>query len=235
MLQVSKKPSGKPEIFHSIQGEGITAGSPSVFLRLAKCNLTCTWCDTKYTWDWTNYDINDQLLLMSVDEVESRVTAFKTRRLVITGGEPMLQQRELLRLTTSLHSQGYVCEIETNGTIAPETKMANTITQWNISPKLSNSRNDHNRREIKKPLCIFAGMDNTYFKFVIVKPEDVREVSFLANRYQIEPNKIILMPEGTNVEILNERGTWLAEACLANGYRFSTRLHIQLWGDIRGK
>ena len=70
---------------------------------------------------------------------------------------------------------------------------------------------------------------------MIVEPEDVDEVSLLASRYQLEPGKVILMPEGVTAEVLNERGAWLAEVCRDKGYRFSTRLHIQLWGDVRGR
>lgn len=235
MLKVSRQPSGEPEIFHSVQGEGVTAGEPAVFLRLATCNLACTWCDTRYTWDWANYEVDEQVMPMSAEEVEQRVTAFGTRRLVITGGEPMLQQRELATLAASLRDRGYTCEVETNGTLEPRPEMAAAVSQWNVSPKLTNSGNDHARREVRPSLNAFAALDNAYFKFVIVEPGDVDEVSLLAGRYQLEPGKVILMPEGVTAEVLNERGSWLAEVCRDKGYRFSTRLHIQLWGDVRGR
>ena len=102
MLKVSRMPSGEPEIFRSLQGEGITAGAPSVFLRLATCNLSCTWCDTKYTWDWERYDFKQEVVSLSSTEVEGRVVSFDCPRLVITGGEPLLQQKELAPLATSL-------------------------------------------------------------------------------------------------------------------------------------
>ncbi len=235
MLKVSRQLSGEPEIFHSVQGEGVTAGEPAVFLRLATCNLSCTWCDTKYTWDWANYDVDEQVLAMPVDEVEQRVATFGTRRLVITGGEPMLQQRELAPLAASLTGQGYKCEVETNGTLAPVPEMADAVAQWNVSPKLTNSGNDHPRREVAESLSAFAALDGAYFKFVIVEREDVDEVSLLSGRYRLQPDRVILMPEGTTPEVLNERGAWLAEVCRDKGYRFSTRLHIQLWGDVRGR
>ena len=64
-LKLSRQPSGEPEIFHSLQGEGHSIGTPTVFLRLALCNLTCVWCDTKYTWDWANFDTKAEILSMS--------------------------------------------------------------------------------------------------------------------------------------------------------------------------
>jgi len=147
----------------------------------------------------------------------------------------MLQQRELAPLAASLRDRGYACEVETNGTLAPQPDMADAIAQWNVSPKLTNSGNDHARREVASSLNAFAALDSVYFKFVIVEPEDVDEVSLLAGSYQLEPAKVILMPEGVTAEVLNERGAWLAEVCRDKGYRFSTRLHIQLWGDERGR
>ena len=97
-LRVSRQPSGEPEIFYSLQGEGVTAGRPSVFLRLGTCNLSCSWCDTKYTWDWESYDYDSEVVAMSLSEVEERVLGFGCPRLVITGGEPMMQQARLAPL-----------------------------------------------------------------------------------------------------------------------------------------
>ena len=92
ILRVSRQPSGEPEIFHSLQGEGVTAGRPSVFLRLATCNLACSWCDTKYTWDWDSYENEREVVSLFVSEVEERLLRFGCPRLVITGGEPLMQQ-----------------------------------------------------------------------------------------------------------------------------------------------
>ncbi len=95
MLKVSRQPSGEPEIFYSLQGEGVTAGTPTVFLRLANCNLSCSWCDTKYTWDWQSYDPQREVMELSDDEAHERILAFECPHLVITGGEPLMQQRAL--------------------------------------------------------------------------------------------------------------------------------------------
>ena len=235
MLRVSRQPSGKPEIFYSLQGEGVTAGAPSVFLRLATCNLTCTWCDTKYTWDWQSYDYAQEVVSMEVEDVEERVLAFGCPRLVITGGEPLLQQSALAPLASSLKNRGFYCEVETNGTLIPRDELVGSVSQWNVSPKLDNSGNQRERREVPEALEAFRDLDTAYFKFVVVEPEDVEEVCLLADRYDIPPRRVILMPEGVTSQTLETRGRWVAQACADRGFRFSTRLHILLWGDQRGR
>ena len=228
-------PSGEPEIFRSIQGEGVTAGTPSVFLRLAMCNLACTWCDTKYTWAWESYDYDREVVTLSEDDVEKRVVSLECPHLVITGGEPLLQQKVLAPLALSLKDRGFFCEVETNGTLPPEPNMVEAISQWNVSPKLANSGNDTAHREVPNALRAFQRLTNTYFKFVVVEPSDVDEVSGLVARYDIPPERVLLMPEGTAPATVRTRGAWLAEVCADRGFRFSTRLHILLWGDKRGR
>ena len=235
MLKVSRQPSGEPEIFRSIQGEGVSAGTPTVFLRLATCNLACSWCDTKYTWDWDSYDINQELMPLPVHDIQRRIVEFDLRHLVITGGEPLLQQRELTPLMRSLADGGFRIEVETNGTIAPSSEMLASITQWNVSPKIASSGNSRARREAPGSLTSFVDMDNAFWKFVIVSREDVNEASHLAGRYGVPAERVILMPEGVDADVLTERGTWLAEECFKRGFRFSTRLHIYLWGNERSR
>ena len=235
MLRVSRQPSGEPEIFYSLQGEGASAGTSTVFLRLAMCNLTCTWCDTKYTWDWQSYDYESEVVGLSVQEVEEKVLAFSCPHLVITGGEPLMQQRELAPLAVSLRRQGFYSEVETNGTLVPQPEMVEAISQWNVSPKLDNSGNRPGRREVPEALAAFREMDNAYFKFVIVEPGDVEEACRLVERYEVPSKRVILMPEGVTRRDIETRGEWVAQACADNGFRFSTRLHVLLWGDKRGR
>ena len=235
MLKVSRMPSGEPEIFHSIQGEGVSAGTPTVFLRLAVCNLACSWCDTRYTWDWDRYDIEKETVSLPADEVEERILSFERPHLVITGGEPLLQQKELAPMAASLKQRGYYCEVETNGTLVPVPEMVDAVSQWNVSPKTTTSGNERDRRENPSALDAFRELDNAYFKFVIVQPGDVEEVSRLVDSYGIGADRVLLMPEGTTAQAVQERGAWVAEACAERGFRFSTRLHILLWGDKRGR
>ena len=235
MLRVSRMASGQPEIFHSLQGEGVSMGTPTVFLRLAMCNLACTWCDTKYTWDWRSYDYKREVVSLPLEDVEGRILQFGCPHLVITGGEPLMQQNELAPLALSLKSRGFYCEVETNGTLAPQPDMVDAVAQWNVSPKLTNSGNDPATREIPGALRAFGAIENAYFKFVVVEPGDVEEACTLADRYAVPPDRVILMPEGVTAQAIESRSKWLAEECARRGFRFSTRLHILLWGDERGR
>ena len=228
-------PSGEPEIFRSIQGEGVSAGVPAVFLRLATCNLACSWCDTKYTWDWETHSYDREVMQLPVIQALERILAFDCSRLVVTGGEPLLQQRELAPLVTSLSKKGLYCEVETNATIAPQPEMAKAISQWNVSPKTSSSGNRPERREVASALSVFLDLGNAYFKFVVVEPGDVEEVCSLVDRHGLPSDRVLLMPEGTTAETVQKRSVWVAEACERYGFRFTTRVHILLWGAQRGR
>ena len=235
MLRVSRQQSGEPEIFYSLQGEGVTAGTPTVFLRLATCNLTCTWCDTKYTWDWDNYEYDREVVNLSRQEVQERVLGYECRHLVITGGEPLLQQRELAPLVVALKARGFYSEVETNGTLVPGAELVGAVSQWNVSPKIANSGNRLDRREVPEALKMFRDLETSYFKFVMVDPTDAGEVCSLVDRYDIPYDRVILMPEGVTPQTVGDRGEWVAGLCARLGFRFSTRLHILLWGDQRGR
>jgi 7-carboxy-7-deazaguanine synthase len=127
------------EIFYSLQGEGIDVGKPAVFIRTALCNLSCVWCDTKYTWDWNHYDYDREVSQMSLDEIQEQISGFDVKHCVITGGEPLLQQVKLVPLFSHLKSKGYFIEVETNGTILPSNMIERFVDRWNVSPKLQNS------------------------------------------------------------------------------------------------
>lgn len=235
MLKVSRKPSGEPEVFYSLQGEGASIGTPTVFLRLALCNLTCTWCDTRYTWDWKRYDFKREVMALPAVELEQRILEFGCPHLVITGGEPLMQQQKLAPLALSLQQRGFYIEVETNGTLAPSAAMIAAVSQWNVSPKLTNSGNSPQRREVPQALAAFRDLSNAYFKFVLVEPADLEEVCRLVDTYSLPPQRTILMPEGTTPEAITARSKWVAQACAERGFRFSTRLHILLWGNERGR
>jgi len=235
LLYVSRQTGGQPEIFHSIQGEGINIGVPAVFLRLALCNLKCTLCDTKYTWDWEHYDRKQELIGMLIPDVEESLLAFGCRHLVVTGGEPLVQQKDLSELLSGLKRHEFYIEVETNGTIIPDDNCLSSVDQWNVSPKLDNSSNPRHLREISDAYRFFTNLPCSYFKYVIQTEHDLSEVHDLINRYNIPKEKVILMPEATNRRILIERGRWLVEACKNMGYRFSTRLHVLLWDNRRCK
>lgn len=194
-------------------------------------------CDTKYTWDWNEYDRSNEVIELSEDAVATEIiqrAGATTRTVVITGGEPLLQQAALASLCARLHSRGLRIEIETNGTIEPAPELATEVNQWNVSPKLENSGNKKTARLRSGPLAWFSGAENAFFKFVIAAPGDIEEVVRTVERFEIRPDRVSLMPEATDAAALAERSSWLVDECARHGFRFGTRLHVQLWGSKRG-
>ncbi|MGA2738435.1 MAG: 7-carboxy-7-deazaguanine synthase QueE [Bryobacteraceae bacterium] len=218
------------EIFHSIQGEGSLVGVPSVFVRTSGCNLRCVWCDTPYT-SW-NPEGDDWKL----ERILAAVEAYPARHVVVTGGEPMVA-REIVELTRDLRTRGLHITIETAGTVFAPVE----CHLMSISPKLSNStpagewEERHERLRIQPGILRRLMTDYDYqLKFVIARPEDVGEVRDLARALDADAGKVILMPEGIDAGVLRERGVWLVEICKREGFRFSPRLHVELWGNRRG-
>ena len=205
-----------------------------MFLRLALCNLTCSWCDTKYTWDWQNYDYKREVVELPIGQVEQEIMSNGRPHLIITGGEPLLQQEGLAPLVRSLEVKGFYFEVETNGTIVPGPWLENDIDQWNVSPKLATSGNAAQRREVTEALEYFGGLSNAYYKFVITDRSDLEEVERLVEEYRLPRERVLLMPEGRTLKALRDRGQWVSALCVQEGFRFSPRLHIMLWGDQRG-
>lgn len=235
MLKISRQPAGDPEIFASIQGEGPSSGTPSVFVRLSLCNLRCVWCDTKYTWDWANFDPKSEIISVSPNNVIDQVLTLTPENVVITGGEPLQQQKYLVPFVQGLARHSRRIEVETNGTLVPLKSFAEHVSQWNVSPKLSNSGDPERIRLVAKAISWFAACDSAYFKFVIEAPQDLDEVEEIVTQYLVSRNRVLLSPQGTDAQTLRERSSWLVDECVNRGYRFSPRLHIMIWGDERGK
>ena len=235
MLTFATTTPGEPEIFASLQGEGRSAGLPCTFVRLSRCNLACTWCDTAYTWRFTGegaFDRKANQIVLDEAEVAARIMALGGNRLVITGGEPLLQGAALARMVALL--EGHAVEIETNGTVAPHPALAPMVDQYNISPKLKHSGNPAEIALLSERLRDWSTEPKANFKFVISAPEDLSEVLALQAQYAIPPARIQLMPEGTTSAVIRARSDWLAPLALAHGLGFSDRLHIHLYGDTRG-
>ncbi len=195
-------------------------------------------CDTKYTWDWAHFDRDSETINVTPERVARSVSDHAqggAKNVVITGGEPLLQQRELAQLARRLHCESLRIEIETNGTIAPAEALAAYVDQWNVSPKIASSGNAARESERPEVIAWFAGRANTYFKFVVVDPPDVDEVIAFAKRYKIPSNRVILMPEGIDPPTLADRSQWLVERCRDTGFRLGTRLHVLVWGAERGR
>jgi 7-carboxy-7-deazaguanine synthase len=227
------------EIFHSIQGEGLLLGVPSVFVRTSGCNLRCRWCDTPYA-SW-----NPEGGEMTQEEIVKRATDYDCPHVVLTGGEPMAASG-IHDLATALRSAGMHITIETAATIAPEGIPCDLAS---LSPKLANSTPDleqagpwrerHEKTRFQPEVIrqwLEAGP--AQLKFVVSHVEDLSEIEELLNEVGavsgFTRDRVLLMPEGTNVETLRERGPVVAEMCLEHGFRFAPRLQIELFGNTRG-
>jgi 7-carboxy-7-deazaguanine synthase len=236
---------GGPEIFYTVQGEGRHLGEPSVFARLSNCNLQCNWCDTPQTWNWigTNfvhdegikYDREAETVRVEIGDAVDQITGYKCRRVVITGGEPLLQRKALAPFIDELRARNpnQWVEIETNGTIPPG-ELAGRVNQFNVSPKLANSGNSVSRRRKNPALSAFAALPNADFKFVVTGPADVEEINELVGQYGIPPERVYLMAEGRTPEDITTRQQELVEVCKTNNYNLTTRLHVLIWGPKRG-
>jgi len=222
------------EIYESIQGEGTNAGKPAIFLRTALCNLTCSWCDTKYTWDWENYDYKKEVIEMSINEIKEKITQFSITHLVITGGEPLLQQKELISLLSLLGTKYYV-EIETNCTIKPHVELLQYVNQWNVSPKTQNSDNKLELYEISECYNFFSNLENSFFKFVTEGEDDIDEIENLVKKYYLPRNKVILMPQASTKNELLKCKNHISKLSKSHNFAFSNRMHVELWGNQRGK
>ena len=219
------------ELFYSLQGEGTLVGVPSVFIRTSGCNLRCSWCDTPYT-SW-----NPEGEELSLDEILPRVSAFPAaRHVVVTGGEPMIAP-QIVELTRRLRAAGLHITIETAGTVYHPV----ACDLMSISPKLSNSTPEGNfaaqHARLRLNFDVLARLIAEYayqLKFVIADPADVEEVRMVVQKLRADASLVILMPEGIDREPLRERAVWLAEICKNEGFRFSPRLHVDLYGNRRG-
>jgi organic radical activating enzyme len=233
---------GEPEIFASLQGEGPSMGKPCAFIRLSRCNLACQWCDTAYTWRFEGdgrphrsglaYDRRANQVTLSEDDAAAGIAALGQRRLVVTGGEPLLQAPALARMLALL--PGMAVEVETNGTVAATPALDALVGQYNVSPKLAHSGNAASLALVPERLAHWAGEPRAFFKFVIAEPSDVEEVLALTARFSLPRERVYLMAEGTDPATLAGREKWLAQLCLKHELTLSKRLHIELYGDSRG-
>lgn len=240
-LVLATDDDGGPEIFASVQGEGPSAGMPVAFVRLSRCNLACVWCDTAYTWHFESdnrphragltFDRKANQVTLEVADVAERIAALGQDRLVITGGEPLLQAPALAELVEVLPDMAI--EIETNGTTPVPVRLDIRVDQFNISPKLAHSGNPADLALVPERLDAYATDPRAWFKFVIASPGDIEEVLTLKARYRFRSGHVFLMPEGTDSETLRMREKWLAPLCVEHGFRLSDRLHIHLFGDKR--
>jgi 7-carboxy-7-deazaguanine synthase len=240
-----------PEIFHTIQGEGVSAGLPAVFIRASRCNLRCVWCDTDHTWNfegtpwphekdavpgYAKHQKAEVTYETTPQDAARCILAYHCPRVVITGGEPLLQEDGFLEIIRIIRAQVPDCvfEVETNGTRVPCPAFADAVDQFNVSPKLANAGMPASLRLDEGALRYFASSPKAWFKFVVSSPDDLTEIQTLETFHIISRSHVLLMPEGRTAAELDKTASWLAEVCREQGYRFCDRLHIRLWGDRRG-
>ncbi|MGK2958874.1 MAG: 7-carboxy-7-deazaguanine synthase QueE [Acidimicrobiales bacterium] len=222
------------EIFGpTFQGEGPSIGQRAGFVRLGRCNLTCTWCDTPYTWDWERFDPAKEVTPMGVSSVLDRLDSMDPRLVVITGGEPLLQQRKLLGVLEGCRKRGFLVEVETNGTLVASPEFLDLVNQFNVSPKLANSGVSEDKRIVPEALESFSSSGKAIFKFVVEDHAELEEVQSIVDRFDLY--RVWIMPQARTPEALNMRLRDLAEPVLQRGWNLSSRMHVELWDDQRGR
>jgi 7-carboxy-7-deazaguanine synthase len=235
------------EIFASLQGEGLLAGTPSTFVRTSGCNLRCAWCDTPYT----SWEPEGESL--SVADVFDRVRSLPSRHAVVTGGEPLLFP-ETLELCRLLRREGWHVTVETAGTVLPEEPprlVAEPIADlMSISPKLSSAtppagtpggwreRHEASRRRDDVLRALLAS-GPCQLKFVIDSPADLAEAEAWLTDLGfgsggIDPATVCLMPQGRSDRELAQTVAWLEPACDRLGVAFAPRHHVAWFGHVRG-
>jgi organic radical activating enzyme len=192
-------------------------------------------CDTPFTWDWDRYDPEVELKRVDSRDVVAEVEGMDVPLVVVTGGEPLLQQSHLVPLVEALKASNHRIEIETAGTIAPSPALTRHVDRFNVSPKLANSGNPLDRRYKPDVLRAFASTGRAVFKFVVCEAAELEEVQTIVDECHLAPSDVWVMPEGTDARTLLERQRALADAVTARGWHLTTRLHILLWGDERGR
>ncbi|TWT42857.1 7-carboxy-7-deazaguanine synthase QueE [Botrimarina hoheduenensis] len=223
------------EVYKSVQGEGLLTGAVSVFVRVSGCNLRCWFCDTPYaSWHPEGVDL-------TVDEIIAQVEEWDCRHVVLTGGEPMLFA-ELIPLCERLRQAGRHVTIETAGTLY----LPVSCQLMSLSPKLSGSTPSieehphwsrrHERSRLQTDVLTRLIAEHPYqLKFVIDQPQELAEVeALLAKLERIDPERVLLMPQGVTPEQLEQRSAWLRPYCQEHGYTFCPRKQIEWFGATRG-
>lgn len=235
------------EIFTTFQGEGTNIGMPCTFLRLAICNLHCVWCDTPYTWNFGKGDgveerfgsktvkMAEEVHEMDARDVAHKLLELNTKNLVISGGEPMLQQKAMVEMFTAMRD--HYCffphiEIETNGTVPLQDDFDTWVAQINCSPKLANSGNVKAARYRPEVLRQYNETGKAWFKFVVSTEEDLQEIQEIVRECGLK--NVMLMALGKTLAEQEGGQNKVAELAQKNGWHFSPRLHILLYGNKRG-
>jgi 7-carboxy-7-deazaguanine synthase len=228
------------EFYGTIQGEGSSAGRLCVMLRLAHCNLNCNFCDSPYAWNFgedgsfkhglKTYQRANEVKVMEVDALAKKIDSIGAPLLVVTGGEPMIQQSSLVPLFEKLEKIERI-EIETNGTISPIKSFDPYVDQYNVSPKLANSGNEKERRY--QPSVLQSMATKAIFKFVYGGEGNDAEINEIVGKNSIHPSRVWIMPLGKTRTEISETRDLAVHFAQRNGYNYSPRIHIDIWDNKR--
>lgn len=220
----------------TFQGEGPSTGRRAGFIRLMGCNLTCSWCDTPYTWNSEKFDLRAEGKRMTVPRIIKAVSHGNPELAVISGGEPLLHQSQAAwaPLLDGLIEHGMKIEIETNGTQMPTQITENRVARFNVSPKLSHSGDPDEKRLKYDVLRALVLTGCAIFKFVARDGIDLEEISTIVRRAQIPNEMVWVMPLGTDAATITQGLEVLAPLVVRRGWNLTTRLHVLAYGDKRG-
>lgn len=252
-MKTEEKQLAVSETFLSIQGEGKTSGVLSVFIRLAGCNLMCggqgtqkdgklynnaTWrCDTIEVWMKGKKKEHREFVNELIQKFDFISVLRDGAHLVITGGEPLLQQEAIASFLYYLNTAFGInpfTEIETNGTIVPLKDLEVMVDQWNVSPKLSNSGEPHDKRIVKDALKWFVRKEEAQLKFVISGTNSLSEAIAIKNMFDIKNQKVWFMPAASSRKELATIQDFVSKAAILNRVNYSNRLHLELWDKKTG-
>jgi len=208
------------EIFFSLQGEGLEIGLPTVFVRLFACDLRCSWCDTMYAVE--GRDFRDG----SVSEVLSEIEKHECKRVCITGGEPLIQIKEVEELAQRLIANNYSILLETSGHKMPPPILWTENSTISMDCKCPSSTM-HDRMDFG----LFTKLrPKDQLKFVIQDEVDYEYATGILNRYNIKAHIIFQPTSGSELGWITEK---VIEDKLEN-IRVLPQLHKIIWGDRRG-
>ncbi|QWY84446.1 QueE-like queosine biosynthesis protein [Mycobacterium phage Knocker] len=221
----------------TLQGEGPHAGRTVQFLRLMGCNLSCSWCDTPYTWDGKRYDLRAETTPLSAEHIIEGLLPGVP--LVLSGGEPLLHQHNdsLMRVLAVARYNECEVHVETNGTIAPADHLVPLVDTFAVSPKLPHAGKHRGRQNpAMHPIwpSIARTHRDTFLKVVVQSVPDVALVHTMAVRLQWPLGKVWVMPEGTDADSLLEQWPYIAAAAARARINATQRLHVLAWGDTKG-
>lgn len=221
----------------TLQGEGPAAGRVSDFLRFGGCNLSCSWCDSAYTWNARDYDLREEITMLTPEDILDRTPA-GAPLLIVTGGEPLLNQHKTAfhQVLRAARERGQSIHIETNGTLVPNTETLALVDTFIVSPKLAHA-GEHKKSQdphLAPGWRALHSNHDTHMKVVVKTAEDIETTVDLARRHDWPLDRVWVMPEGTTVETLAARWPMVAATAAAHGINATHRLHVLAWDDKRG-